>query len=214
MIEARSAALLMIDMQNGFIDRTSTLCVAGAAASVPVCARALDATRTRNIPVYHINRRYAVDGSDVEAVRYESWMRGGKPLSDAAPHTIEPPASLAPHAGEAVVYKPKFSAFFGTDLDMQLRERGINTVVLTGTTTPNCIRSTCYDALSLGYNVVVVEDATSSRTPAVQEANIEDMRFIGAQIISCADFEERGLDDLCDIEAAVRTRIAEARAAR
>ncbi len=214
MIEARTAALLMIDMQNGFIDRTSTLCVAGAAASVPVCARALDAARARSIPVYHINRIYAVDGSDVEAVRYESWVRGGKPLSSAAPHSIEPPAALAPRADETVVYKPKFSAFFGTDLDTQLRERGIGTVVLTGTTTPNCIRSTCYDALSLGYNVVIVEDATSSRTPAVQEANIEDMRFIGAQIISCAAFEEHGLDDLSDIEAAVRARIAEERAAQ
>lgn len=214
MIEARTAALLMIDMQNGFIDRTSTLCVAGATASVPVCARALDAARARSIPVYHINRIYAVDGSDVEAVRYESWVRGGKPLSSAAPHSIEPPAALAPRADETVVYKPKFSAFFGTDLDAQLRERGIGTVVLTGTTTPNCIRSTCYDALSLGYNVVIVEDATSSRTPAVQEANIEDMRFIGAQIISCAAFEEHGLDDLSDIETAVRARIAEERAAQ
>ena len=61
-----------------------------------------------------------------------------------------------------------WSAFFGTDLDFLLRARGIGTLVLAGTTTPNCIRTTCYDALSLDYNVAVIEDCTSSRTPAVQ----------------------------------------------
>ena len=69
-----------------------------------------------------------------------------------------------------------------------LRDRDIDTVVLAGTTTPNCIRTTCYDALSLGYNVVVLEDATSSRTPAVQKANIDDMAYIGTTIMSCDEF--------------------------
>ena len=99
--------------------------------------------------------------------------------------------------------KPRFSAFFGTPLDDMLRREGIDTVVLIGTTTPNCIRSTCYDALSLNYNVAVIEDCTSSRTPDVQRANIEDMAFIGASVLDCATFCARGLADMPDVAAEV-----------
>ena len=207
MIEPGNAAVVMIDMQNGFIDAESPLCVAGAAATVPACAQVLDAARARRMRVFHVRREYTADGSDVEAVRYDAWVRGGRPLSAADPASLEAPAPIAPAPGEAVVMKPRFSAFFGTGLDATLRRLGVTTVVLIGTTTPNCIRTTCYDALSLGYNVVIVEDATSSRTPAVQEANIEDMRFIGAQITTAADFAEHGLDAVRDIEAEVAAAI-------
>ncbi len=105
--------------------------------------------------------------------------------------------------------KPRFSAFFGTGLDLALRRLGVRTVVLTGTTTPNCIRSTCFDALSLGYNVVVVEDCTSSRTPEVQAANIADMAHIGAQVITCAQFCDRGSADVQDVEAEVAAAVAQ-----
>ncbi len=209
MIDPKTAALLMIDMQQGFIDPASTLCVAGAAASVDACARALEAARKLGMRICHVNRKYAADGSDVEAVRYGSWLAGGRVLSDSAPETLKPPASLAPKPGEEVLLKPKFSAFFGTPLHEELQAAGIRTVVLIGTTTPNCIRSTCYDALSLGYNVVIVEDATSSRTAEVQEANIADMAFIGAQVIPCSDFVEHGLSRLRDIEGEVRAAIAQ-----
>ena len=76
--------------------------------------------------------------------------------------------------------------------------------MLIGTTTPNCIRTTCYDALSLDYNVVLLEDCTSSRTPEVQAANIEDMAFIGAHIMTCDEFCERGLANVEDVAFGVR----------
>lgn len=210
MIEARCAALVVIDMQNGFVDPRSALCIAGAAATVPACARALRAARSQGMRVFHVRRNYAADGSDVEAVRYRAWSQGGRPLSDADPESLRAPAELEEACGETVVWKPRFSAFFQTRLDATLRRLGISTVVLAGTTTPNCIRSTCYDALSIGYNVVVLEDATSSRTPEVQSANIEDMATIGAQVITVAQFAERGLADIEDIEEKVRADIKKA----
>ena len=90
-----------------------------------------------------------------------------------------------------------------------LRRLGVGTVVLIGTTTPNCIRTTCYDALSLDYNVVLLEDCTSSRTPEVQAANIEDMAFIGAHIMTCDEFRERGLDNVADKATEARAACAE-----
>ena len=211
MIDPCTAALLQIDMQHGFIDADSPLCVAGAAATVPACAAALRRARELGMPVFHVVRDYAPDGSDVEAVRYGAWAAGGKPVSRgcADARSVEEPAELAPAPGDRVLTKPRFSAFFGTGLDLALRRLGVRTVVLTGTTTPNCIRSTGFDALSLGYNVVVVEDCTSSRTPEVQAANIADMAHIGTQVISCAQFCDRGLADVRDVEAEVADAVAQ-----
>ena len=54
MIDPRKAALIVIDMQNGFIDPASALCVEGAAATVPACSRALDHARELGMPVFHV----------------------------------------------------------------------------------------------------------------------------------------------------------------
>lgn len=207
MIDARSAAFVIIDMQNAFIDPASSLCIAGAASTVPACARALAAARAQGSPVFHVRRAYAADGSDVEACRWATWNEGGRPLSSRCPESADSPEELRPAPGDRVVVKPRFSAFFGTELDLTLRRMGVTTVVLAGTTTPNCIRSTCYDALSLGYNVVIVEDCTSSRTPDVQRANIEDMRHIGAFVIDSDEYCALGLAKVEDVEAAVRDAV-------
>lgn len=201
MIEPTRAAFLLIDMQNGFIDPTSALCVAGAADTVPACAHALDFARSIGMSIFHIRRIYSADGANVEPVRYRQWRDGGRPLSPASEDesSLNWPDMLTPADGDRVMVKSRFSAFFDTQLDDVLSREGINTVVLAGTTTPNCVRSTCYDALSLNYNVVVLEDATSSRTPEVQRANIEDMAYIGAHIMSVAEFLEQGLSQVQDI---------------
>ena len=208
MIEPARAAFLLIDMQNGFIDGASPLCIAGAAATVPACAHALAAAREHGLAVFHVRRAYAADGSDVEAVRWKAWAEGGRPLSSADPMSLSCPSELAPAPGEPVVVKPSWSAFFGTDLDVLLRARGIGTLVLAGTTTPNCVRSTAYDGLARGFNVAVLRDATSSRSPEAQEANLADMEAAGIQLIHTDDFAANGLLHVRDTEAEVARAVA------
>lgn len=209
MIDPSNAALIIIDMQNGFIDKDSTLGIAGAEATLPACSRALAHARSLGIPVFHVCREYAADGSDVESTRFETWLSGGKPISKAStnPKSLDFPKPVAPQGDDRVIVKPRFSAFFGTDLHEMLQDEGVTTVVLIGTTTPNCIRSSCYDALSLDYNVAIIEDCTSSRTPEVQAANIEDMAFIGAQVIDVERFCAEGLGPIRDIVGEHRARI-------
>lgn len=212
MIEPARAAFLLIDMQNGFIDTTSPLCIAGAAATVPACAHTLAAAREHGLAVFHVRRAYAADGSDVEAVRWKAWAEGGRPLSPADPISLDCPPELAPAPGEPVVVKPSWSAFFGTDLAATMRQQGIGTIVLAGTTTPNCVRSTAYDGLALGFNVAVLRDATSSRTPEVQEANLADMEAVGIQLIFTDDFAANGLLHIRDTEGEVARAVALERA--
>ena len=212
MIEPARAAFLLIDMQNGFIDAASPLCIAGAAATVPACAHALAAAREHGLAVFHVRRAYAADGSDVEAVRWETWAEGGRPLSAADPASLDCPPELSPAPGEPVIMKPSWSAFFGTDLAATMRQQGIGTIVLAGTTTPNCVRSTAYDGLALGFNVAVLRDATSSRTPEVQEANLADMEAAGIQLIFTDDFAANGLLHIRDTEGEVARAVALERA--
>lgn len=63
------------------------------------------------------------------------------------------------------VTKHNPGAFFGTDLDLQLRRRGINTIILSGLTTSNGVYATALDAFQHGYHLYIVEDATSDRDP-------------------------------------------------
>ena len=212
MIEPARAAFLLIDMQNGFIDAASPLCIAGAAATVPACAHALAAAREHGLAVFHVRRAYAADGSDVEAVRWETWAEGGRPLSAADPASLDCPPELSPAPGEPVIMKPSWSAFFGTELAATMRQQGIGTIVLAGTTTPTCVRSTAYDGLALGFNVAVLRDATSSRTPEVQEANLADMEAVGIQLIFTDDFAANGLLHIRDTEGEVARAVALERA--
>ena len=192
MTEPHRTALIMIDMQNGFIKPNSPFYVAGAEETVPTCARMLSAARKSGMEVVHVRRKYARDGHDVEPVRYDAWLVGGRPLSLAAddPASLDCPDPLTPADGDRMVVKPSFSAFFGTPLHNALKKAEVSTVVLIGTSTPNCVRATCYDALALGYDVAVCRDATSSHTPEIQQANLADLERLGVRIISADEFLE------------------------
>ncbi len=185
-----NAALLVIDMQRGFLSANSPLCIAGAAATVPACAAVIDACREKGIPVFFVTRAYAADGSDVERPRRAAWEAGGKPLSPGCDEEISAamPEEFGSDPSDYCIVKPRWSAFFATELDLVLRRLGVRRVILAGTTTPNCIRTSCYDAIALDYDVTVLSDCTSSQTPQIQQSNLRDMAAAGAEIISSAEF--------------------------
>ncbi len=70
-------ALIMIDMQRGFIDPSSPICIAGAAGTVPACAEAIRFFHEAELPVFYAVRHYRADGSDVEKARAKVWADGG-----------------------------------------------------------------------------------------------------------------------------------------
>lgn len=197
------SALLVIDMENAFLSKDSPLCTPMAASIVPACVDAVNRAREKGIPVFFVKRLYRGDGSDVEHTRYGRWEAGGRPLgrSGTGPCSAQAPEGLRPLAGDYTVIKPRFSAFFQTELDLILRRLRVRTVLLSGTATPNCIRATAYDAISLDYNVVVLEDCCASATQEIQDANLADMERLGARRMKAAAFADYGsvpLEDAVD----------------
>lgn len=204
----KTTALVVIDMENAFIDPVSPLCIKNALATVPACGRVIEKARERKIPVFFVNRIYRRNGSDVEFTRYQSWYDGNRYLApeSTGPLSIDVPAAFKPKEGDYCIIKPRFSAFFQTELDLILRRLGVRTVILTGTTTPNCIRTSCYDGLSLDYNILIIEDCCSSNTEEIQRVNMEDMERIGAVITSSERFMR---DDfkIVDYAAEIQKRV-------
>ncbi len=200
------SAFILIDMEQGFIDPASAHCIKGAAATVPTCEKAIQMSRQKGIPIFFVKRVYRENGSDVECTRYQSWIAGGRSMAPGS-YGAQEPESLRPQPGDYTIIKPRWSAFFQTELDLILRRLGIRTVILAGTTTPNCIRTTCYDANALDYNVVILSDCTSSQTEEIQQANLADMERMGALVINTCEFEHYGEKTVLDLAASIRSDI-------
>lgn len=200
------SALVVIDMEQGFLSPASPHCIPAAAATVPALCRALDTARAKGIPVFFVKRLYRPDGSDVELSRWSGWRDGGRAMAPGSEGEMsgQAPEGLRPQPGDYTIVKPRWSAFFQTELDLILRRLGVRTVILAGTTTPNCVRATAYDALALDYNAAVLSDCTSSRSEAVQRANLEDMACVGVMIMTEAQFRDYDADTVADPLPAVR----------
>ena len=178
-------ALLIIDMQNDFVLEGRPLRVAAARAVIPKVRDVLAAFRAKKLPVFHIVRVHRKDGSDVEITRQE--LFGKTPFAVEGTPGAAIVDELTPLPGEYVIPKIRMSAFIGTELDLMLRNLGITHLVVTGIQTPNCIRTTAFDAIAYNYPVVLVRDATGAQTDEIHSANVRDMQNIGIRVLTAKD---------------------------
>lgn len=177
-------ALLIIDMQNDFVRESGPLPVPGAAGIIPNLQKVLGEFRTRNLPVFHIVRVHRPDGSDVEINRQDLFRK--TPFAVAGSEGVRIIDELNPLPGEYIVEKVRMSAFLGTELDLMLRTLGVTSVVVAGVQTPNCIRTTVFDAVASNFPAALVDDATGARSIEIHRANVRDMENIGVRILSTA----------------------------
>jgi nicotinamidase-related amidase len=95
----------------------------------------------------------------------------------------EIPDMIAPREGEVVIKKTKPSAFYGTPLTSYLVGLGVDTVVVTGTTTSGCIRASVIDAFSDNFRVLIVEEGVFDRGQVSHKINLFDMQSKYADVI-------------------------------
>jgi len=189
-VEEKRSALVIIDMQNDFVLPGAPACIAGAFETIPRVREALDWFREKMWPVFHVVREYRADGSDIEITRLEGFQEGpGYVVVGTKGCDIVD--ELRPLREEYRVVKKRFSAFMNTELDFMLRRLEIKHVVLCGTQYPVCVRTTVFDAVAYGYQVVVLTDATSAQTPEIARANIRDIENIGAVCLTVGEFTAR-----------------------
>lgn len=167
----RRPALVVVDLVRAYLDPESPL-YAGAEEAAEQTARLAADARRRGHPVVFTYVEYAPGGADgglfyrkVPALR----------LFDRGSPWGAPPPSLVPQAGDLVVTKQYPSAFFGTSLASTLTALGVDSVVVTGTSTSGCVRATALDALCHGFRPVVVADAVADRDPRPHAAALFDL---------------------------------------
>jgi len=191
-----SSALLLIDVQNDFLDDGAAP-VAGTTGILAHLGALAAGYRSAGLPVVHVVRLYEPGDSDVDPVRRELVESGAEIV---APGTVgsEIPAALLPHPtalepsalrsgevqhvadNEIILFKPRWSAFHRTVLEAWLRAASVDTVVVAGCNLPNCPRATLFDATERDFRTVLAPDAVSQ----VSSERLADLSAIGVQLLS------------------------------
>lgn len=148
-------ALVLIDLQTGTLSAPTV--PYPAADVVDKAAQLADAFRAAGAPVLLVRMANAADGADAVRGRSEAARRAG---GGSRPHDLGPIAdALAGHPEDLLVTKRNWGAFYGTDLDLQLRRRGVTQIVLGGVATSLGVESTARSAHEHGYNLAFAVDA-------------------------------------------------------
>lgn len=182
-------ALFVIDMQNDFVLPGAAMCVDGALRTIPAIKKLISTARKRGWDIFFIIREHDSSGNDVEPYRKKFFKNGKGGFCVPGTDGCKIVSDLEVKPGDTVFVKKRNSAFFMTSLHETLKKRGIETVVISGTQYPNCIRGTACDAMSYGYRTVVCTDACSAKTAEVAESNIRDMKNMGIECVPLSEIE-------------------------
>jgi ureidoacrylate peracid hydrolase len=178
-IDPGQTAVLVVDMQNDFGAKGGMLDLAGVDISpnqavIEPTGRLLAAARQGGITVVYLKMGYRPDLSDLGTAETPNRIRHpsvgtmvAAPDGRASRILIRDTWNtaivdeLGPHAFDVVLYKTRYSGFYGTDLDDVLRGRGVRSLIVTGWTTSVCVESTIRDAFFRDYRCVLVEDCAA-----------------------------------------------------
>ena len=201
---SETLALLVIDMQNDFLSPQGYLAMGGADVSLlrePVepIQKVLKAVRRLGLLVIFTREGHRPDLSDLSPMKQAKVAWHGIRIGDPGPlgrlltrgsKSHDFVDELRPLPGEIVVDKPAKGAFYGTDLEVLLRNRGITHLIFTGVTTNVCVQSTVREAADRGYWNLVLEDACAAITRELHQNSLEMLTYRGifAQVASTANF--------------------------
>ncbi|MGY0019639.1 isochorismatase family protein [Streptomyces sp. cg35] len=155
-------ALVLIDLQNGILGLPT---VHPSAEVLKNGARLADAFRAKGLPVVRVRVTWSPDGGDLPVSRAATPGLTQAPPAEFA----EFPAELGPLGDDIVITKRHWGAFTGTELDLQLRRRGVTQIVLGGISSSIGVESTARSAFELSYHQVIVSDATTDTDAASHE---------------------------------------------
>jgi nicotinamidase-related amidase len=180
-LNAPASALLVVDMQQFFLDPASPTFACGGVAAVPTVKRLIDAFRRAGRPVIFTRHVHHPDNLDSGIM---GWWWEGKCLEGSPESEINP--ELEPMPGEKVVFKHRYSAFYDTDLETVLRCLEVEDVVVSGTMTNMCCESTARDAYYRDYRVFFPADGTGSINEEMHVASLLNLAF-GFAYVTTAD---------------------------
>lgn len=174
-------ALVNVDIQNCFVESA-----AEGPAVVDRINRLAAACRDAGIPVIHTRHVLRPDGSNMGVLgELVPKVRDG--LLDEGADSAQFHRTLVIDPGDLLLDKPRFGAFYGTDLDLILRGRGIDTIIVSGISTPVCCDTTAREANARDFRVLFLSDGTAStgsEAAQTQQATLEVLDGLFAQVLT------------------------------
>jgi ureidoacrylate peracid hydrolase len=167
-----AAALMVIDMQNYFVDSGGRAFIKGTRAILPNVQKLIAAFREAERPVIYTTHIHKPDGSDAGIM---GWWWGDMILEGEEQAEIYP--DIAPNPGEKIILKHRYSAFYNTDLETILRCAKIDDLVITGVMTNLCCESTARDAYYRDYRVFFLADATTTAREEMHLATLMNLAY-------------------------------------
>ncbi len=168
-LDRRLAALVVVDMQNDFVNQKGKLCVPEARKTIPNILKLVSEARKAKCPIFFTQDWHRPDDPE-----FSLWPLHA--VADTPGAKVVP--RLKPLPVDYCIRKKTYDAFFGTDFDLILRQKGIRTLVIAGTVANICVLHTAGSACLHGYGVVVPQDAISSLTPFDQAAALRQISFV------------------------------------
>ena len=186
-IDPRHTALLVMDYQVEILDSLSD-----AESLLSRTADAIAAVRRHGGQIGYV--RVAFEDTDYAAIPRTNKMAAriaarGRTLDSGSPASAIH-AHVAPEAGDIVVRKTRAGAFSTTNLDEQLRERGVTSLILAGISTSGVVLSTVRDAADRDYQVFVLADASADPEPGVHDFLTERIFPKQADVITTTELED------------------------
>lgn len=182
-------ALLVVDMVKDFTDPEGLVFYPQNREVLPVIKKVVDHFHETDQLVIYFRHSY-------RAGKYDRNLEEMRPNCIAGTGGDEIDPMLPVWDQDYVVFKRRYSGFFGTDLDLILREHDIRRVVIVGTKTNCCIRATVTDAYYLDYRPVVLSDCVATNSDVVNEVHLEDIHKYFGTVIDSQTFirEDRGYE--------------------
>lgn len=173
--------LIVVDMQNDFVNPEGTLFVQEAPGTVDACRRVLEFARANGLFVGYTQDTHGEDDPE-----FAIW--GPHVLKGTWGWEIVP--ELAPQGDESIYRKARYDGFYGTQLDHDLRVNGIDTLIVMGTVANICVHYTAASAGLRWYRVVIPVDCVSALTEFDREASFRQASWLfGAQLTTGAGLE-------------------------
>lgn len=174
-------ALVVIDIQKGIVAFPTVHSAPGVVANI---VRLTDAFRERKLPVVLVHVGWAADMADAIKTRVEA-KPPSRPLGSGFSEYVD--ELKADPASDILIHKRQWGAFYGTDLDLQLRRRGVTNIVLCGISTSIGVESTARDAWERSYNLAFAVDAMTDMNA---EAHDRALKIIFPRIGELGTTEE------------------------
>jgi ureidoacrylate peracid hydrolase len=179
LVDPRHTAVLVIDVQNDFCHPEGQQGRRGQdigmmTAVVSNIVRLIDDARRHKVPVIFI--RTGMSERVISQAFTNRMRRGGTGVGLCEEGTFGAQLYLVePAPNELVVVKHRYDGFIGTNLEMLLRNGGIETVVMTGVTTNTCVETTARHAFVIDFNVVFLKDCTATHSIEEHEAALANI---------------------------------------